>query len=110
MIRPIFSPRLAILTVLTLLTAGSLPVRAGWAVGVSVGGPFCARPCFGPCFRPCFGVGFYPSYPVYVAPPPVYVPAVAVVEHAPVVAPASVAPAAPAASIASLPVPAESHA
>src|SRR5947208_16174868 len=104
MIRQFFSPRLAMLAVLTLLTAGSLPARAGWSVGVGFGGPCCCRPCFGPCIRPCFGFSYYNAYPVYVAPAPVYVPAVpavAIVEHAPVAA----APVAPAAYIAPTPVP-----
>jgi len=109
MIRHIFSPRFAILTILTLLTAGTLPARAGWGVGVSIGGPFCCRPCFGPCIRPCFGFSYYSACPVYVAPPPpVYVPAVAVVEHAPVVPVTPVAPTttvAPAAAISPTPVP-----
>ena len=105
MIRQFFSPRFAILTALALLTAGSLPARAGWSVGVGFGGPCCCRPCFGPCIRPCFGFSYYSAYPVYVAPPPaVYVPSVAVIEHAPVAA-APVAPVAPAAYIAPTPVP-----
>jgi hypothetical protein len=56
---------------------------SNWSVGVRFGGPCCYRPCgwgWG------WGFGYYPTYPVYVAPPPVYVaPAVVVAPPPPVV-------------------------
>src|SRR5262245_21080962 len=84
------SPRLAMLTILSLLGFSSVS-QAGWSVGVRFGVRLCHRPCYGPGFGPYF----YHPYPVYVAPPPVYVPAVAVVDHAPVAPAASVAPPVP---------------
>lgn len=72
-----FCPTLLAILLGLLLTHTDAARAGGWSVGVSVGVPFCHRPCFGPCF--------YRPYPVYVAPAPVYVPVA--YERVPVVAP-----------------------
>jgi hypothetical protein len=90
--------RFLALVALTLLALAAPPVRAGWSVGVRIGGPVCYRP-WGCCYG---GPFFYVRpYPVVVADvgPVVYQPAPVVaapVVAAPVVAtPVAQTPAVP---------------
>ncbi len=88
--------RLAFLTA-ALLSISLVPAaRAGWSVGVSLGAPFCGRPCYGP--PPCY----YRPYPIYVRPAAYYVQPVTVIEQVPVY---TAAPATLPVPIASTPAP-----
>jgi HEAT repeats len=76
------------------------PVHAGWSVGVRLN-----FPGYYGYYRPWGGYYYYPSYPVYVAPPPVYVAPPVVVQPAPVYqpvypVPATAAPVTPAPRVA----------
>ncbi len=87
--------------VLLVLVGASCPLtaRAGWGVGVTIGGPY---------YRPYYGYHpyYYRPYPYYVVPPPIVIESPPVIRMVPSYAPPEYAPPVPAVSGETAPPPA----